>query len=148
MGKYYTDEQIYNSPIVDYWGNEYYINTRQYKERTRNIMKNSETTTAENKIEYHVTDIVKKIELDNGCIFNMKVNGVSINSCKLFEYTKDGIEDCIISFPGVKDKNGKKKVINNKEYDVYYDSVWFPISKELRTYIYNILKTLPVSKNS
>lgn len=104
-------------------------------------MKNSSNETSTNeRINYTVTDIKKKVDFDNGCLFNMKVNGVSINGCRLTEYTKDGKDDCMINFPGVKDKNNKKKEINGKEYDVYYDSAWFPISKELRAMIYAELK--------
>lgn len=103
-------------------------------------MKNSNNSTnkTEKKYTYEVTDIVKKVDLDNGCLFNFKVNGVAINGARLTEYTnKEGKDDCIIRFPGVKDRNGKK---DDKGYDVYYDSAWFPISRELRAAIYNILK--------
>ena len=101
-------------------------------------MKNSDNETSTNeRINYTVTDIKKKVDFDNGCLFNMKVNGVFINSCRLIEYTKDGKDDCMIFFPGVNDKNGKK---NDKGYDVYYDCAWFPISKKLRAMIYTELK--------
>lgn len=99
-------------------------------------MKTSNTTNTE-KVEYIVTDIKKKVDTDKGCIFDFKVNGVAINGASLFEYTKDGVDDCMINFPGVKDKNGKK---DDNGYDVYYRSCWFPISKELRHSIYEELK--------
>lgn len=148
MGKYYTIEQIANDPNAwTKYDNLFVTETsretgKEYKakqnERKQTQMKNSNNETSTNeRINYTVTDIKKKVDFDNGCLFNMKVNGVSINSCRLNEYTKDGKDDCMISFPGVKDKNGKK---NDKGYDVYYDSAWFPISKELRAMIYTELK--------
>ena len=100
------------------------------------MKKNNETSNT-GKIDFIVTDIKKKVDTEKGCIFDFKVNGVAINGASLFEYTKDGVDDCIIKFPGVKDKNDKK---DENGYPIYYNSVWFPISRDLRHKIYEELK--------
>lgn len=63
---------------------------------------------------------------DKRVLFNAKVNGVSIESFGFIEYTnKEGQTGYMVQYPSRKYKNKEGK-------DAYSNTVWFPISKELR----------------
>ena len=63
-------------------------------------------------------------ETQNGAIyFDMEVNGVCISDLRYVEYkTKEGKDGQMVSFPSYQSKKNQ----------IWYNYVWFPISKELR----------------
>lgn len=91
-------------------------------------MKKSTATNNESKVTYKV-EVTRAKEVKEGrVVFDAKVNGVSVSGLTYVEYTNSKGEDgTLISFPSVK---GKNKDENGN--DVYYNTVWFPISKELK----------------
>lgn len=99
------------------------------------MKKSNSAAVEEKKYNYEVVVTRAKEVKEGRVVFDATVNGVSVSGFVYIEYTtKEGNEGTMISFPSVK---GKKKDENGK--DVYYNTVWFPISNELKE---NIIKQL------
>lgn len=77
------------------------------------------------KYSYTVEVVSAKVINDNRVIFNALVNGVKIDGFALVEYTNQKKETgYLVQFPSRKGtKDGK---------ETWFNTVWFPISKELR----------------
>lgn len=101
-------------------------------------MKSKSTANNETKVTYNV-EVTRAKEVKEGrVVFDAKVNGVAVSGMVYVEYTNAKGEDgTLISFPQVK---GKNKDENGK--DVYYNTVWFPISAELKANIIEQLEKL------
>lgn len=100
---------------------------------SRNTEKNTEKKTT------WTGNVVKNVKVvragwvtDNALAFNMIVNNmVQVNGCWYRTGTKDGKDYEIISLPQYKGNNGK-----------YYNTVFFPISEELKSDIINQIEAL------
>lgn len=81
----------------------------------------------ENKVTYTVkVKSVRKVKDKRRYIFSASVNGVHIEGLALQEYTnKEGKENSMVCYPSVKgkDREGKEK---------YFNTVWFPVTAEMK----------------
>lgn len=103
-------------------------------------MKKNSTAENNEKVtcSYEVKVTRAKEVKEGRVLFDANVNGVNISGLAYVEYKNSkGEENTLISFPAQK---GKNKDENGK--DIYYNTVWFPISKELKANIIEQLEKL------
>lgn len=84
-----------------------------------------------------------RIVKDGLCFFDMDVNGVTIYGCTARDYKNaQGNEGTMISLPQYqgKDKDGNPVMKDGKP--VYYNHVFFPLTKEIRADILNQIESL------
>lgn len=87
--------------------------------------KEAEKPATDSHINYEVKVLSAKIINEKRVLFTANVNGIKIDGFALVEYTNQKEEtNYLVQYPSRKGlKDGK---------EAYFNTVWFPISKELR----------------